>query len=332
MTEIDKPVPVSLILEAFDNLLINYPYHPVLWTLYALNRRLAIRKPNLGGKSVEILDYRVVAEPWLSGVSNAVRDILAIDDKIKDCWYAYATIREAGETVFYWIPREWVKRITVNKRGNFVLLPFEFCCRQVLKRTDCKLVRCQSHFIPPRYFVDQHYFHIGCGPCHKEISHVIAEFPMFVGIKQLATMLEKAKYPELIVALLISDDELSFRMQKVKKKEDDSSYGSIKPSYICKILKHILVCKICNVNLGKFISVLDRFIGTPAIPTPLNDVDDRVSCEFYHNDKIPCNKYVIDGEFDEMRCNAFDAIKIDDSCVDDNRHEVVNTFIETYFA
>ena len=145
-------------------------------------------------------------------------------------------------------------------------------------------------------------------------------------------MLEKAKYPELIVALLISDDELSFRMQKVKKKEDDSSYGNIKPSYICKILKHILVCKICNVNLGKFISVLDRFIGTPAIPTPLNDVDDRVSCEFYHNDKIPCNKYVIDGEFDEMRCNAFDAIKIDDSCVDDNRHEVVNTFIETYFA
>jgi hypothetical protein len=146
MTE-SEPAPLYLILEAFDNLLINYPYHPVLWTLYAVNRRLAARKPNIS-KSVEILDYRVVAEPWLSGISNAVRDILAIDDKTEECWYAYATIRKG----------EWVKRITVNKRGNFVLLPFEFCCRQVLKRTDCKLVRCQSHYIPPKFFVDQNYF------------------------------------------------------------------------------------------------------------------------------------------------------------------------------
>jgi hypothetical protein len=65
---------------------------------------------------------------------------------------------------------------------------------------------------------------------------------------------------------------------------------------------------------------------------PLNDVDDRVMCEFYHNDKIPCNKYVIDGEFDEMRSMTYDGIKIDDSCSDENRHKVVNTFIETYFA
>jgi hypothetical protein len=153
---------------------------------------------------------------------------------------------------------------------------------------------------------------------------------MFVGIKQLALMLEDTKYPELIVALLISDDEINLKLKKVKK--DDITDESVKPSHVCKILKHILMCKICNVNLGKFLSVLDQYIGTPTVPTPLNDFDDRVGCEFYYNDKIPCNKYVIDGEFDEMRSTAFDAIKIDDSCTDNNRHEVVNTFIETYCA
>jgi hypothetical protein len=88
-----KPVPLYLILEAFDNLLINYPYHPVLWTLYAVNRRFAARKPAIG-KNVEFLDYRAVSNPWLSGITNALRDIIAIDDKTeKECWFAYATIR-----------------------------------------------------------------------------------------------------------------------------------------------------------------------------------------------------------------------------------------------
>jgi hypothetical protein len=49
-----KPAPLYLILEALDNLLINYPYHPVLWTLYAVNKRLRNRKPDIR-KNVEIL-------------------------------------------------------------------------------------------------------------------------------------------------------------------------------------------------------------------------------------------------------------------------------------
>ena len=118
------------------------------------------------------------------------------------------------------------------------------------------------------------------------------------------------------------------KLKKVRK--DDTTEYDVKPLHVCKMLKHILVCKICNVNLEKFLSVLDQYISTPAIPTPFNDVDDRLDCEFYYNDIIPCNKYVIDGEFDEMRFNAFNAIKIDDSCTDHNRHKVVDTFIETY--
>jgi hypothetical protein len=309
-----------------------------------VNRRLYNRKPRFTGRSVGISDYRIVKEPWLAGVSNAVRDILAFDDKEEDCWYAYATVRKAGETVFYWIPREWVKRLTVNKHGNFVLLPFEFCCRQVLKRSDCKLVRCQSHFIPARYHVDQHYFHIGCGPCHKDMSHVISKFPMFIGVKQLVEVLERAECSELIVALLISSDAIDFKFKKAKKDGDKDSFGCVKATYLCEILKHILVCRVCYVNLEKFVSVLDRFLSTPASYMPMNDFDDSVPCEFYHNDKVPCDKYVIDGEFDVMRSVAYDGITLDNSYVidgdsdddsiklDDSYHEVVNTFIETYFV
>jgi hypothetical protein len=99
---------LNLALEAFDNLLINYPFHAVLWTLYAVNRRLAIRKPELD-KSSEIFDYQPVTNPWLGGVTNSIRDVIAIDDTLEECWYAYATIRDRGDTAMYWIPREWIK-------------------------------------------------------------------------------------------------------------------------------------------------------------------------------------------------------------------------------
>ena len=90
--------------------------------------------------------------------------------------------------------------------------------------------------------------------------------------------------------------------------------------------------------------MLDRFLSTPASYMPINDFDDSVPCEFYHNDKVPCDKYVIDGEFDVMRSVAYDGITLDNSYVidgdsdddsiklDDSYHEVVNTFIETYFV
>jgi hypothetical protein len=320
-----KPAPMYLILEAFDNLLINYPYHPVLWTLYAVNRRFAARKPTVGGRNVEILDYSTVSNPWLSGITNALRDIIAIDDK-EECWFAYATIRKGNETVLYWIPREWVKRIIVNSRGHFVLLPFEFCCRQVLKRSDCKLVRCQSHAIPPKFLVDQTYFHVGCGPCHQEISFTIAGFNLFVGIKQLGLMLsEKFEVnTELIIALLNCDDKISLKFETANK-----TIGyDVKASHLCEMLKHILVCKICNIQLEKFLSILDDYISGD---TPFNEYfNETVDCEFYYCDTIPCNKYVIDGEFDEMRSMAFNAIKIDDFSTNDVRHKIVDTFIETY--
>ena len=113
-------------LEALDNLLINYPFHPVLWTLYAVNRRFAVRKPEME-KSTEILYYYRVTRPWLGGVTDSIRDILARDDTTENgCWYAYATICNKEKTEMYWIPREWVKRIIVNDEITLSFYPMNF--------------------------------------------------------------------------------------------------------------------------------------------------------------------------------------------------------------
>jgi hypothetical protein len=249
----------NLILEALENLLSNYPFHPVLWTLYAVNKRLAVYKPGLG-KSIEIRDYYRVTDPWLGGVTDSIRDIIARDDTTKDeCWYAYATIRDGDNMEMYWIPREWVKRIVVNERKNFVLLPYEFCCRQVLKRSDCKIVRCQSHLIPSKFFVDPYYFHVGCGPCNQEISTIIADFPMYVGIRQLVLALEDENVtmkPELVMHLLSGDDACEMKLENIRKSDTLEELCIVNSVYVRNILQHILMCVDCNKNLKKFLSVL----------------------------------------------------------------------------
>jgi hypothetical protein len=319
----------NLILEGLEYLLSNYPYHPILWTLYAVNKRLAGYKPRLN-KSAEVFDYHRVKSPWLGGVTESARDILAIDDKStrnKDCWYAYATIREGTERVgMYWIPREWLKCIVVNERRNFMLLPYEFCCRQILKRSDCKIVRCQSHFIPTKFFVDPYYFHIGCGGCNEEISTIIAGFPMYVGIKQLVIALEDINITTrsgALMLLLSGDDTKKIILANISKLEKPLIVNS---TYVCSILQHILICARCNEHLKKILGIIERCLS---IGDPLRDYDE-VSCELFLNHAIPCNRYVIDGEFDEMRETAYNAIQTQ-YCIIQDPHKVVDEFIENYY-
>jgi hypothetical protein len=319
----------NLILEALENLLSNYPFHPGLWTLYAVNKRLAVYKPGLG-KSIEIRDYYRVTDPWLGSVTGSIRDIIARDDKTKDeCWYAYATVRVDDENMeMYWIPREWVKRIIVNECKNFVLLPYEFCCRQILKRSDCKIVRCQSHLIPSKFFVDRYYFHVGCGACNQEISTIIADFPMYVGIRQLVLALEDESVtmkPESVMHLLSGDDACEMKLENIRR--SDEKPRIVSSTYVRSILQHILMCVDCNKNLKKFLSVLKQCLNKT---DPLRDYDE-ISCELFLNNIIPCNKYVIDGEFDEMRESAYNAI-LSQYPIEQDPHEIVNNFIMNYYV
>jgi hypothetical protein len=174
---------------------------------------------------------------------------------------------------------------------------------------------------------------MGCEPCHKEMSTVIADFPMFIGIKQLALMLEDesvTKNAEHLLCLLVTDDDTSaFKLEKVQK-NNIKGFCDVIPSYLRNILKHILMCRKCNVNLKKFLGVLERCVNST---NSYADYEDELQCEFYHNNKIPCNLYVIDGEFDEMRDAAYGAIVPGSSLIEDPPfHEVVDKFVENYCA
>ena len=107
-----------LLVQAFSALLTAYPFHPVLWVLYSVCRDFRKFKRDWGAEDVEILDYWHDKHPWLKGQLGSVRDVLAIDD-CADFW-VYATIRSWGKAHLYIIPREWLSRVYVNKRGNFV--------------------------------------------------------------------------------------------------------------------------------------------------------------------------------------------------------------------
>ena len=311
----------NLILAGLEHLLSNYPYHPVLWTLYAVNKRLASYKPRLG-KSIEVFNYYRVENPWLGGITESLHDILAIDDTTgKECWYAYATICEGVENV----PREWAKRIVVNERRNFVLLPYEFCCRQVLKRSDCKIVRCQSHFIPAKFFVDQYYFHIGCGECNQELSMIISGFPQYAGIKQLVLALGDEGVTDRadVMMHLLSGGEAQKIMFENVKVEKSHIYSS---GHVRSILQHILLCIQCNKHLKKFLGVLERCLCRD---DSLKGFDE-ISRGFILNNSIPCDEYVIDGEFDEMRETAYNAILLH-YIEEKDPHIIVNNFISDYY-
>ena len=100
---------------------------------------LHIYKPTIA-KEMVIENVRVCESQWLGGNMGSIRDILPIDDTLDDCWYAYTTMHSVETpqpyTVraakVYLIPREWVRRI-ISRNGKFILMNYEFCCRQVLR-------------------------------------------------------------------------------------------------------------------------------------------------------------------------------------------------------
>jgi hypothetical protein len=57
---------------------------------------------------------------------------------------------------------------------------------------------------------------------------------------------------------------------------------------------------------------------------------DEISCGFILNNLLPCDKYVIDGEFDEMRETAYNAIQ-SHHVGENDPHIIVNNFISDYY-
>ena len=199
------------VLSGLSYLLMRQPYNPVLWNLYSTCRYLHSYKPkSIGCREIRICDYYVEKKHWLTGSFSDIRDIIAIDNtvlhevdeqvvdektkvtsivtrrKVTNPTTALATLYApdiqdltlvdslVDNKSMYVIPVQWIPYIAVRDY-QFVLMPFAFCCREVLLHSATQMIRCQSLVLEQNYLVDKTYFHVGCGPCRENTSDILVQ-------------------------------------------------------------------------------------------------------------------------------------------------------------
>lgn len=190
-----------------------------------------------------------------------VRDILAVDDtdeKTSNTALISLNSRTTHSLFkpgsLYIIPREWIKCIAVRK-NKFILVSFYFCCRQVLRRSDTTVVRCQSFTLDEKYCVDETYFHVGCGPCNKQLQHIIAVCSVYTGLRNLMSTLLLGEFvnpAQMIYALGQYEDDLVYKTKNMPLHYNGNE--------LRKYLEHILVCNYCYKYLYPFFKLLELSI------------------------------------------------------------------------
>jgi hypothetical protein len=317
----DSAYITHVAVEAFKVLLDTYYYHPILWKLQAVCKALWIRRPNsLGHKEIKIFDYAVVerCDVWLKGMLGGTRDILLFDSaKPHEAFMGFEIKRknneddddelDEGVKVFYRIPAGWLQYIYVWRQGNdddsvfMYLAKQKFCCRQILKKGSVTVGQCRSNIIDERFFIDQYYFHVGVGKCWEESHDVFAEVSLYVNIKHLYKLVQLYAGPygnvrELIYILRTYEN-------KVQLKNNEGDVVLFSGAMLKKLIKHMLVCKKCNLHLPRYIEMLnDSIERCHPYPTEcMNEVNDP---DVIHND-IPCFKYILDGDFDNLMQRAY---------------------------
>ena len=323
-----KPYTMSsLNIDALSLLLENYYFHPILWNLYATCRRLYSKKPrDLGRREIRVENFKdsIVSESvktlqWLKGDLTGVRDLL-LYDKAKP-HYALLGLSpfedkdENDETVsvrpkvFYVIPAEWLYYVYARHENNSWILYLaakRFCCRQVLVRGTVMIARRDNIGMSSVYarvdnlyvpFSD--YFHIGIGPCGKEIHNVLADVGIFVNSLQLYNSVCLVAHPYgmergVIFALARHEDELSF------------SAGPVTSKYLKAIMKHLLVCRTCNMYVDKLVEMIcNSLIKNSVILDEM--LDTNVTADMTLPGGVPVYSYILDGDFPTMRKDAYNA-------------------------
>ncbi|CAB3977256.1 Hypothetical predicted protein [Paramuricea clavata] len=282
-----------------------------------------------------VIKNNAVAENfWMGGSFETLRDFIAVDDQIdsddeiesdnpetpekkwsnvtRTAVVAVDTEDENKGKQLFSIPIEWIPRVAI-RNNKMVLMPFEFCCREVIVRSRTQLIRCQSLTIPKEYYCDRHFFHVGCGGCTTEGSsdvQVFAATHLYVGLKTIMNYLNTNMYMnsgEMLAVLESNDTCLNFYEESFDD-ENQQIYTitSIKGTTIRKYLAHIVVCKYCIRHLGDFLSLLDQSVAHHPCPDHV-DID----CDGYNKLGLPIRNYILDADFDMLMSKAYYGI-IDD--------------------
>jgi hypothetical protein len=315
----------SLNIAALSLLLENYYFHPILWNLYATCRHLYYKKPrDLGRREIRVENFAdsIVSESvktlqWLKGDLTGVRDLLLYDKA--NPHYALLGLSppnkdENDETVrpkvFYVIPAEWLYYVYArleNYSWTLYLAAKRFCCRQVLVRGTVMIARRDNIGMSSVYaqvdnlyvpFSD--YFHIGIGACGKEIHSVFADVGIFVNSLQLYNSVCLIAHPYgmergVIFALARHEDKLFF------------SAGPVTSKYLKAIMKHLLVCRTCNMYVDKLVEMIcNSLIKNSAILDEMADTN--VTADKTLPGGVPVYSYILDGDFPIMRKDAYNAL------------------------
>ena len=216
----------------------------------------------------------------------------------------------------YNIPVEWLSRLAA-RFDKFVLLPFEFCCREVLLHSKTQMIRCQSLNLQQEYYVDKTFFHVGCGPCNPQdaMIEVFAATTLYTSLLTLMTYLETGLYvnlSEMVCALGRSNECLHYYTKvRVKKKvvEKDEviekeiveyHLESLSGINVRKYLAHILVCKKCYRYIHDFLCLLDQCVEHHPFPAHREVANDG-----WNSLGVPILRFVLDADFDALRDKAF---------------------------
>ena len=330
----------TLNLAALSGLLENNYFDPILWQLYSTCKYFYHKKPrDLGTREIRIRNYAscnivglsegaersvetVKTLQWLKGDLTGVRDLL-IYDKARP-HYALIGLSQPKEKdedddntlivhntakVFYVIPAEWLHYVYVrfeNDSWAMYLAAKKFCCRQVLVRGTVMIARRENISIPAvytqvdnRYVPFPNYFHIGVGACGKDIHTVLADVGIFVNGQQLYNSVSLIAHPYgkergVIFALSQHDEELQF------------SGGPVTSKYLKAIMKHLLVCRSCNMYVDKLVEMIcTSLVKDSAVLTGM--VETNSTADEIMPGGVPCHLYILDGDFYTMRKDSYRA-------------------------
>ena len=324
----------SLNLQALSELLESNYFDPVLWSLYYTCSYFHNKKPrDLGKREIRIRNYRdsnvyklcdelkrVVVEEnllWLQGDSTALRDIL-IYDKAKPLYALMGVVTsprmadaenddddddaDKGHKTFYIIPAEWLPYVYVRRHKNdewsMYLSKNKFCCRQVLVRGSVTVARRENISIDERYCKAENYFHVGVGECKAEIHNVLADVGIFINGRQLYERTKLIAEPYGKVREVIYT--LSVRENIIKFGDEDLISGK----FLRGIMKHLLVCRLCNMYVDKLIEMICDVLVKYEF---LGNIESNDSADIIIDGAVPCFSYILDGDFVNMRRDAFNA-------------------------
>jgi hypothetical protein len=322
-------------MQALSELLENYYFDPVLWSLYQTCRKLYDKKPrDLGTREIRIRNYsdsnvyrwckiwkRVeidVKLNWLKGDCTALRDIL-IYDKANPSYALMGVMEEQEQAddeedkdsdsedklqprTFYIIPAEWLPYVYVRRyeggKWRMYLSKNKFCCRQVLVRGGVTVARRDNISVNEEYCMSESYFHIGVGACKAEVHDVLADVGIFVNGKQLyeRTILIAEPYGKgREVIYALSVRDTLFQFGK----------EFVSGKLLRSLMKHLLVCRSCNIYVDKLIEMICDVLVKY---NPLEGIMEKCDhADIIIEGSVPCFSYILDGDFVHMRRDAFRA-------------------------